>query len=437
MGVPRRSAAGAVNGRIVSATRESVLNPGGALHASPMRRIRASRALAASSGYTLPPRSRLARSSSVSIASSSPPETCPPEASPAVGSANAPWRLRRGVAARASVPRALVGHGVFGVDQLAGRQADRAAVTRAGLSFVTLYAPRRSYIGDGPTGVATDGGRRGTVAVIFQHTLNEVFRQKDVAPAFHLPPEDSADVRQPLERQLDLADADAKLPGEVRIAREGIAALPDQGSEPPCELDGEDVRQIAFGNGLAPAIKGVPWPMSRRLWLSLRRLLQVHNSGDCGSPRVSGSTSARRSSSKLASVSLRGLRPPPDRRTRSASGVSPARNSASPRPIVLRAMPVARVTALTPPCPADAASAAAKRRRARSSSTGISASKHWRMADSSITPKRYSFATPEGLDRPTESVRSTGVSRRRTIPPQARFPHDCHLRDEKCHLRGE
>jgi outer membrane autotransporter protein len=52
----------------------------------------------------------------------------------------------------------------------------------------------------------------------------------------------------------------------------------------------------------------------------------------------------------------------------------PARNSASPRPIVLRAMPVARITALTPPCPADAASAAAKRRRARSSSTGASAS---------------------------------------------------------------
>src|SRR5271169_621966 len=29
---------------------------------------------------------------------------------------------------------------------------------------------------------------------------------------------------------------------------------------------------------------------ARRLWLSSRRLLQVHSSGDCGSPRVSGST---------------------------------------------------------------------------------------------------------------------------------------------------
>src|SRR5882757_828957 len=137
--------------------------------------------------------------------------------------------------------------------------------------------------------------------------------------------------------------------------------------------------------------------MSRRLWLSLRRLLEVHSSGDCGSPRVSGSTSARRSSSKFASVSLTGLRPPPARRTRSKSGVSPARNSASPRPIVLRAIPVARITATIPPCPADVASAAAKRRRPRSSSTGASASKRWRMADSSITPKRYSLVIPEGI----------------------------------------
>ena len=70
-----------------------------------------------------------------------------------------------------------------------------------------------------------------------------------------------------------------------------------------------------------PACGRSVWPMSRRLWLSLRRLLHVHSSGDCGSPRVSGSTSERRSSSKLASVSLAGLQPPPGRRTRSASGL--------------------------------------------------------------------------------------------------------------------
>ena len=44
-------------------------------------------------------------------------------------------------------------------------------------------------------------------------------------------------------------------------------------------------------------VRPIVWPMSRRPWLSLRRLLQVHSSGDCGSPRVAGSTSARRSSS--------------------------------------------------------------------------------------------------------------------------------------------
>src|SRR3989304_190987 len=72
--------------------------------------------------------------------------------------------------------------------------------------------------------------------------------------------------------------------------------------------------------------------MSRRLALSLRRLLHVHNTGDCGSPRVSGSTSERRSSSRLASVSLSGLRPPPRPRTRGPAGGSAPRQPAHPRP---------------------------------------------------------------------------------------------------------
>jgi hypothetical protein len=49
------------------------------------------------------------------------------------------------------------------------------------------------------------------------------------------------------------------------------------------------------------------------------------------------------------------------------------RNSARPRPIVLRAIPVMRDSADTPPHPADRASAAANRRRPRSSRTGSSA----------------------------------------------------------------
>jgi len=71
--------------------------------------------------------------------------------------------------------------------------------------------------------------------------------------------------------------------------------------------------------------------MPHKLWLSLRRLLQVHKSGDCGSPRVVGSTSERRSSMRLASVALIGLRPAPGLRTRSASTAAPERNSLSAR----------------------------------------------------------------------------------------------------------
>ena len=70
--------------------------------------------------------------------------------------------------------------------------------------------------------------------------------------------------------------------------------------------------------------------MSHRLWLSLRRLLQVQSNGDCGSPRASGSTSPRKSSTRPGSGAASGLRPPPGRRTRSMSHASPARNSFKP-----------------------------------------------------------------------------------------------------------
>ena len=76
----------------------------------------------------------------------------------------------------------------------------------------------------------------------------------------------------------------------------------------------------------------------------------VHNSGACGSPRVAGSTSSRRSSSNVASPDVSFFRPPPARRTRPAARSDAAlRNSASPRPIVLRAIPVMRDSADTPP----------------------------------------------------------------------------------------
>jgi len=52
----------------------------------------------------------------------------------------------------------------------------------------------------------------------------------------------------------------------------------------------------------------------------------------------------------------------------------------------LRAIPVARDTATTPPCPAARASPAANNRRSRSSRTCSSASKLTLMASMSITP---------------------------------------------------
>src|SRR5271165_6004408 len=85
---------------------------------------------------------------------------------------------------------------------------------------------------------------------------------------------------------------------------------------------------------------------------SRRRLLHVQRSGDIGSPRASGSTSAFRSSSKPGSVSVNDLRPPPGRRTPPSFSGGGASSSFRPRPIVLAAMRVTRETAAMPPRPA-------------------------------------------------------------------------------------
>jgi hypothetical protein len=72
----------------------------------------------------------------------------------------------------------------------------------------------------------------------------------------------------------------------------------------------------------------------------------VHSSDACGSPQVAGSTSSCRSSSNVASLNVSFFRPPPGRRTRlAATSVATLRNSARPRPIVLRAIPVTRGSA--------------------------------------------------------------------------------------------
>jgi hypothetical protein len=86
-----------------------------------------------------------------------------------------------------------------------------------------------------------------------------------------------------------------------------------------------------------------------------------------GSPRSLGETSASKSSSSVAFVATRDLRPPPGRRTRSDDSPDAQASSFKPRPIVLAAIPVARETPAMPPYPAARASPAAKDRRPRSS----------------------------------------------------------------------
>jgi hypothetical protein len=105
-------------------------------------------------------------------------------------------------------------------------------------------------------------------------------------------------------------------------------------------------------------------------------------------------------------VSVAGLPPPPCRRTRVLDITAPERKSARPRSIVLRAIPVARETATTPPCPAARASLDANKRRSLSPRTGSSASKRALMAAMSITPSEYDLLRPKHASSRIPSLRS-------------------------------
>ena len=78
-------------------------------------------------------------------------------------------------------------------------------------------------------------------------------------------------------------------------------------------------RNQACGAARPPGCGRSCGPSHVQLVAELAQALAGPQSGDCGSPRVVGSTRQRKSSMRLASVSLNGLRPPPGRRTRSAS----------------------------------------------------------------------------------------------------------------------
>jgi hypothetical protein len=126
-------------------------------------------------------------------------------------------------------------------------------------------------------------------------------------------------------------------------------------------------------------VRPTRWPFAAKAAANCDRLLQVQRSGDIGSPRALGSTSASKSARRVASFFTSGLHPPPRRRTRPTSSVSALANSFRPRPIVLAAMPVAADTAAMPPYPAARASLAAHKRRSRSLRCRDSAAKRSRI----------------------------------------------------------
>jgi hypothetical protein len=119
---------------------------------------------------------------------------------------------------------------------------------------------------------------------------------------------------------------------------------------------------------------------------TLARLFDTHGSGRIGSPIAAAPTNRRRLSSRAGSFSVSPGRPLPGRRTVPADGTAAA-SSFKPRPMVLRAIPVALCAAAIPPCPAVQASAAANRRRDRSSKPPPNAVKRSRI-DASFTIPR-------------------------------------------------
>ena len=111
------------------------------------------------------------------------------------------------------------------------------------------------------------------------------------------------------------------------------------------------------------------WPRPVSAAASWRVLLQVHRSGDSGSPRVTGSTRRSRAAASVGSPCRLGLRPP---RAGGPGPRAPLSSSSTPRVTVDHATPVARATSVIPPRPCLALPPPSTARRPRSSSTGDS-----------------------------------------------------------------
>ena len=135
---------------------------------------------------------------------------------------------------------------------------------------------------------------------------------------------------------------------------------------------------------------------ARNAAASFARLFDAHISGRIGSPIVTGSTNWRRLSSSVGSVAISVGPPPPGRRTSPDSEPGSAR-SFIPRPIVLRAIPVAWDAAVIPPRPAVLASAAASKRRDRSFRSRSTDVNRSRITDVSIIQQVYERRARAGI----------------------------------------
>lgn len=102
--------------------------------------------------------------------------------------------------------------------------------------------------------------------------------------------------------------------------------------------------------------------LSNRLAEGMVELI-VGGAFDETAPDESASSNPTRSSSSVGSDTVNALRPPPSRRTRPGSSVSPRSSSRIPRRTVSCESPVARTTAANPPRPHERASAPAHKRR--------------------------------------------------------------------------
>src|SRR5918993_1461896 len=166
-----------------------------------------------------------------------------------------------------------------------------------------------------------------------------------------------------------------------------------------------DVTKLGITVGVLGAFQGLAGPLQRvplsaqqprhgraadavSASASWRVDLVVHRSGDSGSPRVTGSTSASKAASRPGSASASGLGPAPGARTRPVGSGSES-SSAMPRRTLGRVLPASSATRVTPPWPRTRANPPNSSRRCRSVRWGSTSAKPPASTSSRSTPGTY------------------------------------------------